>query len=80
MKLLVLVLVVVAVLWLARAGRKLRGRDATASKRPPPPIEDMVTCAHCGLHLPRSDAIEAGMLHYCGEAHRIAHQQEDRSR
>lgn len=33
--------------------------------------EDMVTCAHCGLHLPASDALKGDQqLHYCSIAHR----------
>lgn len=34
--------------------------------------EDMVACAHCGLHLPRSDAIENRdrSAYYCSSAHK----------
>jgi uncharacterized protein len=30
----------------------------------------MVECAHCGLHLPRSEAIEAAGQSYCSAEHR----------
>ncbi|MCB5190244.1 hypothetical protein LG198_05840 [Methylobacillus arboreus] len=36
--------------------------------------EDMVQCAHCQLHLPRSESIKSGALHYCSETHRQQHQ------
>ena len=31
---------------------------------------DTVRCAHCGLHVPKRDAIRDGGRHYCCEAHR----------
>jgi uncharacterized protein len=34
--------------------------------------EDMVQCAHCGVHLPKSESIEAGGCHFCNAAHRDA--------
>jgi uncharacterized protein len=30
----------------------------------------MVSCAHCGLHLPRTDALPAGERFFCSEEHR----------
>ncbi len=32
-------------------------------------IEPMVQCAHCGVHLPRADAIAWHGLHYCRRSH-----------
>jgi uncharacterized protein len=32
--------------------------------------EEMVSCAHCGVHLPRSESLAARGLHYCSVAHR----------
>ncbi|WP_297461865.1 PP0621 family protein [Ferrovum sp.] len=34
--------------------------------------EDMVRCAHCGLFLPRPEALAGGGDWYCSEAHRQA--------
>ena len=34
--------------------------------------EEMVSCAHCGVHLPRSEALAVRSLHYCSAAHRDA--------
>lgn len=52
----------------AAPGRRRRARKARL-----PQAQPMVACAHCGVHLPRSDAVAdgAGRL-FCGDAHRIA--------
>ncbi len=77
MKYLLVLLVVVIGLWLllrGRAapppgpgggrGRKRRGGDAA---------EPVVACAHCGVHLPRQDAVvDAGGRPFCSDAHRLA--------
>ena len=34
--------------------------------------EKMVVCAHCGVHLPESDALFDQGLVFCSEAHRLA--------
>ncbi len=81
-RLVLLVGVVLLVVWLftglrrrqgpGDAGDKTSGGD-TAAKG----AQQMVQCAHCGVHLPRGDAVADGTLSYCGEAHRVAgpHQQ-----
>jgi uncharacterized protein len=76
-RVLLLLAVVFAVVWLVRGGRR-RGalRDA-----PPPPVpaqEEMVACSHCGLHLPRGEALPAAGGHFCSEAHRAAFEQAQR--
>lgn len=35
--------------------------------------EEMVRCAQCGVHLPKSESILAGGNFYCSDAHRRAH-------
>lgn len=73
MKFLVVLVVVVVGLWLLLGRTKRRGA-VVDTKREPPPVaaQTMVACAHCGVHLPRSDAVADGALVYCSEAHRIA--------
>lgn len=46
----------------ADAGVPRQGADGRAQ-------EPMVPCAHCGVHLPRSEAIAYQGLHYCRAAH-----------
>jgi uncharacterized protein len=56
-----------------RADPAAPGTRRRARKARPPQAQPMVACAHCGVHLPRSDAVAdgAGRL-FCGDAHRIA--------
>jgi uncharacterized protein len=54
----------VLAVWLIR--RALRGPKVENK----PPVEgELVRCARCGVHLPRSEAREAGGALYCGEEH-----------
>jgi uncharacterized protein len=39
--------------------------------------EDMVRCAHCGLHVPANEAIRSGDRAYCSEEHRRLDQPRD---
>jgi uncharacterized protein len=70
----VIVLVAVAVgLWLLFGRASRRGSVGPGRRgRPAVDAEAMVACAHCGVHLPRGDAVADGALVYCSEAHRIA--------
>ncbi len=52
--------------------KSFRGRPAVRGT--PEREEDMVRCAHCGVHLPRSESLTAEGKHYCSEAHRSASQ------
>lgn len=36
---------------------------------PPVAIENMTSCAHCGLHFPVSEAVHADGRDYCSPAH-----------
>ena len=44
---------------------------ASHENHPPrkPSIASMVACAHCGVHLPESEAIQKNGKHYCCEEH-----------
>lgn len=36
--------------------------------------EKMVSCAHCGIHLPLSESVQgAAALHFCSDEHRLRH-------
>jgi uncharacterized protein len=48
-------------------------KKSSRPQRAEPPnkgVEDMVRCARCGVHLPRSESILSGGEFYCCEAHR----------
>lgn len=67
MKYLVLLLVIAAVLWWARS----RSRSVTRTpKAAPPTLQAMVPCAHCGVHLPRAEAVPGALGLYCSDEHR----------
>ena len=57
---------------------KLRASIQRAETQVPPPrpaahssavIENMTSCAHCGLHFPASEAVRAEGRDYCSPAH-----------
>jgi uncharacterized protein len=64
LRMLVLVALVVLAVWLVR--RALR---APRDRAPLARQGELVSCAHCGLHLPRAEAREAGGALYCSEEH-----------
>jgi uncharacterized protein len=65
-RLILLGLLVLLVVWL------LRRAIASPHKPAPPAAEqpgELVSCAHCSVNLPRSEARSAGGRHYCSEEH-----------
>lgn len=76
MKFLLLVGLFMAVVWLARGGRRNFPRD---DAQPRPPVnaasstEEMVACAHCGVHLPKGDALSGSAGWFCSTEHRDLH-------
>uniref|UniRef100_A0A2G7T6M8 Deaminase n=1 Tax=Chryseobacterium sp. B5 TaxID=2050562 RepID=A0A2G7T6M8_9FLAO len=74
--LLVLIVIIIAVgVWRSQRRAEAHERRQAAAPRNPAnaPLaapQDMVECAHCGLHLPRSEAIEAAGRSYCSAEHR----------
>lgn len=73
-----LLLVVVLALVFAMLARK-RARPPAAkpeAKVQPKAALSMVTCAHCGLHLPVDEALPGQGGVFCGAAHRAAFEAE----
>jgi uncharacterized protein len=66
-RLLILVVLVVAAVWLVR--RALRGPRQGGVAQQPPVDGDLVSCARCGVHLPRVEARAAGERLFCSEEH-----------
>lgn len=69
MKILIFLAVVFVLLWLLR-GATSRRRGAPA--QPPKAPQEMIACAHCGVHLPRDEALPGRGGVFCGDAHRTA--------
>lgn len=73
----ILLAVVLGVIWWLRARASARQesgaarRDASAGRESarPEATQPMVQCAHCGVHLPRTDAIAWQGQHYCRRSH-----------
>lgn len=63
---------VIALAWWAwRRARSSPGPQPPAAA-PQPPVQEMVTCAHCGIHLPHNEAVAGTQGQYCSPAHRSA--------
>jgi uncharacterized protein len=83
MKYVIIILIVLAVLWLAARSRtRARVREDEMGPKPEgtPAIEDMVTCAYCQVHLPKSEALPGRGGYFCDAAHRAAHEAKEASR
>lgn len=59
--------------FIAHQAAKKRFRDEQHAKQPhTPPLpktEEMVSCAHCGVFLPRSEALVQSNDTWCSQAH-----------
>jgi len=77
-KIILLVFGLLLVYWLLKGYRR---RVDRASPKAPPAVdaENMVQCAQCGVHLPRSESITTQGSFYCSAEHQRAHQAEHRS-
>ena len=73
MKYLFLLLVVLVIIWAIKRGRAKPSSDRPAASEAAKPSE-MVTCAHCGIHLPHDEAVTGEKGVYCSTEHRTAAQ------
>ena len=78
MKLLLTLAAIVLVIWLIRSARR-RNAEPDQPDQPGTPHErgssdttplKMLQCAHCGVHLPRTDAVAGRSGSYCTAEHR----------
>lgn len=70
-RLIFILLVVALVFWLLRRLKKSSSQQDKQDVAEQ--SEDMVRCARCGVHLPKSESILAGGNFYCCDAHRREH-------
>lgn len=71
MKLVLVLLAVVALWWLLR-GSWRRRMPAPKRRAKPGAPQPILACAHCGLHLPRDEALPGRGGVFCCDAHRTA--------
>ena len=90
MKFILVLVVLLGAVWLWRRNRAEDAREEAreealeaARKRAQPPTQsppavqapaEMVSCGHCGLHLPASDAVVGARGHYCCTDHLQQHE------
>lgn len=70
-RLLLIIAIVAVVYLLIRSFRKQAPQQDKAIS-----AEDMVRCAHCGVHLPKGESIQDNGQFFCGAEHRDAHRQK----
>ena len=76
-KIILLILGLLLVYWILKSYR--RRVDSGESRTPPAGGEDMVQCAQCGVHLPRSESITTQGRFFCSAEHQRMHQGGQRS-
>jgi uncharacterized protein len=74
MKIFLFLLAVFVLLWLLRGAIARRPGVANKAKAKSP--QAMIACAHCGVHLPRDEALPGRGGVFCGDAHRAAFEKE----
>lgn len=71
MKYLFLLLLAAVVVWRWRSASDSQRQDSPQPQpEATPQTINMVACAHCGLHAPRSDMVPGTRGVYCSSAHR----------
>jgi uncharacterized protein len=66
-RLILIALAALLLVWLLR--RALGARKDSGASPAGKPLGELVSCAHCGVHLPRSEARTAGGRYFCSEEH-----------
>lgn len=73
MKYLVLLIVLAVAVGIWRSRRPTDSGTAKAAPRAFAQPQDMVACDHCGVHVPRAEALMLGQHAYCCAEHRRQH-------
>ena len=75
-KLLLIVVGLFVAYWIIKRYKKKVERRERRDERPAA-NEDMVRCAQCGVHLPRSESLTTRNAFYCSADHARAHENVD---
>jgi uncharacterized protein len=65
-RILLLIVLVAVAIWAVRRAVRAGGREERAA---PPAPGELVSCARCGLHLPRTEAREVAGRLFCSDEH-----------
>ena len=71
MKAALVLLAVLALWWLLRGSLRRRTQVPKRRAKPDAP-QPILACAHCGLHMPRDEALPGRGGVFCSDAHRAA--------
>jgi uncharacterized protein len=63
-RLIFIIVVIALVYWLFKSYRKQLPKQDEPHK-----TQDMVSCAHCGINLPKSESLFVDGKYYCSAAH-----------
>ena len=72
MKFLLLFFIFMVLLWQWRHAREKKVNLAARKNAPAPGTVEIVQCAHCGVHIPETDALKGSKGLYCTAQHRQA--------
>lgn len=62
------------VMWLVRGKKTPPSHSPQSTAESSDRAEAMLQCAHCGIHIPESEAVhDAAGTAFCSEAHRLQH-------
>lgn len=62
--------IIAATIWLAIiVVRGLINRKPKIKKEAKESVDKIIPCAHCGLHIPHSEAIQRGKMNFCCQEH-----------
>lgn len=70
-------IIVLAIFFVILMVRKLLNRLGTPTTKETQLSVDIVQCSHCGVHIPKPDALVDGVHYYCCEEHRSANHTPD---
>lgn len=72
-RLILIVVIIALVYWLLTAPRRQqRKQEQEQQQQPAKNAQDMVSCAQCGLNLPKSEGVFVDGKYFCSTAHSLA--------
>lgn len=69
MKFILIVAVVLGIIWLLRSGRRVEHKQEPSRRKETLAPQDMLSCSHCSVHIPASDALQGQKGVYCCAEH-----------